>query len=110
MVIKNSDSFPQISVIMSVYNACEYLVEAIESILNQSFKAFEFIIINDGSTDRSLEILTNYAAQDSRIRLFTRENKGRVNSLNEALLFKTMALLFQPQRHKAHKERTKKKN
>ncbi|WP_330110241.1 glycosyltransferase [Methylophaga thalassica] len=74
-----------ISVLMSVYNTEKYLVEAIESILNQSFNNFEFIIINDGSTDRSEDILRYYERKDKRIKLISRENRGLVLSLNEAL-------------------------
>lgn len=76
---------PAISVVMPVYNAERYIAEAVESILNQTFTDFEFIIINDGSTDRSLEILQCYARQDSRIRLISRENRGLVKTLNEGL-------------------------
>ena len=63
---------PLISVILPVYNAEKYLSEAIDSILNQTFTDFEFIIINDGSTDNSSSILQSYQTQDSRIRLFSR--------------------------------------
>lgn len=76
---------PALSVLMPVYNAERYIAEAIESILNQTFINFEFIIINDGSTDRSLEILQRYARQDSRIRLINRENQGLVKTLNEGV-------------------------
>lgn len=76
---------PTLSVLMPVYNAQRYLAEAIESILHQSFSDFEFLIINDGSTDRSLKILQRYAAQDSRIRLVSRPNTGLVVALNEML-------------------------
>ncbi len=74
-----------ISVIMSVYNAELYLSDAIESTLNQSYENFEFIIINDGSTDDSLKILKKYALKDSRIKIINRSNKGLVYSLNEAI-------------------------
>ena len=74
-----------ISVVMSVYNAEKYLKESIESILNQTFKNFEFIIINDGSTDRSLEIIENYAKKDDRIVVISRENRGLITSLNEGI-------------------------
>jgi glycosyltransferase involved in cell wall biosynthesis len=74
-----------ISVLMPVYNAERYIAVAVESILNQSFTDFEFIIINDGSTDRSLDILQQYAQKDKRIRLISRENKGLVKTLNEGL-------------------------
>ncbi len=74
-----------ISVIMSVYNAEKYLDEAIQSILDQTYQDFEFIIINDGSTDKSLEIMEKYKNQDDRIVLMTRKNKGLVASLNEGI-------------------------
>lgn len=76
---------PAISVLMPVYNAERYVAGAVESILKQTFTDFEFIIINDGSTDRSLEILQRYAQQDNRIRLISRENHGLVKTLNEGL-------------------------
>lgn len=74
-----------VSVIMSVYNAEKYLEEAIVSILNQTYKNFEFIIINDGSTDNSLSIIEQYQKQDKRIFLINRNNKGLVVSLNEGI-------------------------
>lgn len=73
---------PLISVIMSVYNDEKYLKDAVESILGQSFKDFEFIIINDGSTDSSLNILKEYEEKDKRIVLIDQENKGLTKSLN----------------------------
>lgn len=73
---------PQVSVIMPVYNAERYLSDAVESILGQTFTDFEFLIVNDGSKDRSPEILDRYAKQDSRIRLWHRENSGYVSALN----------------------------
>lgn len=59
----------KITVLMSVYNDEKYLKSSIESILNQSFREFEFLIFDDASTDRSREILENYARQDARIKL-----------------------------------------
>ncbi|MBL1457687.1 MAG: glycosyltransferase [Methylophaga sp.] len=76
---------PKLSVIMPVYNGARYLKEAIESVLNQSFRDFEFIILDDGSNDNSLQIIKSYAGIDSRIRYFTRENRGIVDTLNECL-------------------------
>ena len=73
---------PLISVVMAVYNSASYLEEAIESILNQDFTDFEFIIINDGSTDESEEILKQYAKYDNRIKLYSQENQGLPASLN----------------------------
>jgi glycosyltransferase involved in cell wall biosynthesis len=71
---------------MSAYNAEKYISEAIESILNQSFKDFEFIIINDCSKDNSLEIIKGYAKEDNRIRLVNnKENLGLTKSLNKGI-------------------------
>ena len=75
---------PKLSVIMSVYNQEDYLRESIDSILNQTFKDFEFLIINDGSTDSSLRIIESY--RDHRIRIINNEvNRGLVHSLNLGL-------------------------
>ncbi len=76
---------PIVSILMSVYNAAPYLEKAVTSILNQSFSDFEFLIINDGSTDQSLKIIEHYQRIDSRIRLTSRENKGISASYNELL-------------------------
>jgi glycosyltransferase involved in cell wall biosynthesis len=61
---------------MPAYNAEKYLAEAIESILNQTFQEFEFIIVNDGSTDNTLAIIQHYAAQDRRIRVLQTDHVG----------------------------------
>jgi glycosyltransferase involved in cell wall biosynthesis len=76
---------PEISVLMSVYNGEAFLNKAIDSILTQSFTDFEFIIINDGSTDGSSAILKNYARQDSRIILIEQSNQGLIAALNTGL-------------------------
>lgn len=77
---------PQVSVLMSVYDGQRYLKEAVESILSQSFRDFEFIIVNDGSTDRTLEILEHYGQKDGRIRIINNEtNIGLTRSLNKAI-------------------------
>ncbi len=70
---------------MSVYNSEKYLEEAIDSILNQTYSNIEFIIINDGSTDKSLKIIQEYMLKDKRIVLISRENKGLPYSLNEGI-------------------------
>lgn len=75
---------PKITVLMPVYNGEKYLCEAIESILSQTFCDFEFLIIDDGSTDRSVEIIKSYS--DSRIRLV--HNGGNIRliaTLNKGL-------------------------
>lgn len=76
---------PRVSVVMSVYNGRSFIHEAVKSVLAQTFSDFEFIIIDDGSTDGSTEILRQYAKQDIRIRLFIQENVGLTESLNRGL-------------------------
>lgn len=76
----------KVSVILSVYNGERYLKEAIESILNQSFKEIEIILVNDGSTDSSLDILKEYEKKDNRITIINNEeNIGLGSSRNKAL-------------------------
>jgi len=77
-------SFPKTTVLMPVYNSEKFLREAVESILNQTFSDFEFLVINDGSTDKSVEIIESY--NDSRIRLVHNEqNLGLIATLNKGL-------------------------
>lgn len=76
---------PVISVIMPVYNTLRYLNESVESILAQSFREFEFLIFDDGSTDGSRERLQEYADRDARIQLFEREHGGLTRLLNEGI-------------------------
>ena len=66
--MKQSNS-PKVSVLMSAYNCAEYLGEAIESILNQTFNDYEFIIINNASPDNCIDIIRHYAKLDTRIRV-----------------------------------------
>jgi glycosyltransferase involved in cell wall biosynthesis len=75
---------PMITVLMSVYNGEKFLKEAMDSILTQTFTNFEFLIINDGSTDNSMEIIESY--NDSRIRLINNEkNLKLIASLNKGI-------------------------
>lgn len=74
-----------VSVIMSAYNTEMYLAEAIESVLEQTYRDFELIIINDGSTDKTLEIIQDYQAKDDRIKLISHDNIGLAASLNKGL-------------------------
>lgn len=73
---------PAVSVLMSVFNGEAFLRESVESILNQKYRDFEFIITDDGSEDSSLEILREYAVSDKRIRLVSQKNMGLTKSLN----------------------------
>ncbi len=72
----------RLSIIMTVYNAAPFLRQSIGSILAQSYEDFEFVIIDDGSTDASIEIIREF--RDSRIRYLRSEHRGRVASLNKA--------------------------
>lgn len=74
---------PELSVIMSVFNGQRFLKQAIDSVLSQTYKDFEFIIVDDGSTDNSADIIRGY--NDSRIRLIQQTNHGLVASLNTAI-------------------------
>jgi glycosyltransferase involved in cell wall biosynthesis len=70
---------------MPVYNGERYLASAIDSILAQTFTDFEFIIIDDGSTDGSTRLLQDYARRDQRIRLIVQPNAGLTKSLNRGI-------------------------
>ncbi|WP_340481002.1 glycosyltransferase [Vibrio anguillarum] len=74
---------PLVSVIISAYNAEKYISEALKSLINQSYDNIEIIIINDGSTDKTLDIINSH--KDLRTRVISRPNKGLVYSLNEAI-------------------------
>ena len=79
-------SQPKISVVMPVYNGQCYLCEAVDSILNQTFSDFEFIIIDDGSTDGTWNILEKYSKQDQRIQIYRNAtNLGITKTLNRGL-------------------------
>lgn len=73
---------PKISVLMPVFNGRTYLRAALDSILSQTERRFEFVIVDDGSTDGSREILQDRAGRDARIRLFLRDHEGLVPALN----------------------------
>lgn len=76
---------PMVSVVMPVFNAEKYLDEAIQSIREQSYENFELIAIDDGSTDKSLEILARHRDSDSRVRIISRANTGIVGALNDGI-------------------------
>lgn len=74
-----------ISVIIPVYQAEEYLMRCISSVLNQTYKSLEILLIDDGSTDKSLHICRELAEMDSRIRVFHQENAGVAVARNRGL-------------------------
>ena len=75
----------EISVVIPAYNAIEYLDEAINSIINQSFRDLEIICVDDGSTDNTLEVLQSYASRDSRIQVYHQENQGPGGATNTGI-------------------------
>jgi len=76
---------PVVSVLMTVYNGEKYIVEAVDSILNQTYTDLEFIVIDDGSTDNTANILRDLAANDPRLKVYTEKNRGIARSMNHAL-------------------------
>jgi len=76
---------PSASIVLPVHNASSHIGSAIDSILNQTYQDFELILIDDGSTDQSLFVMEKYQKCDRRIRIYSRENKGLIYSLNEGI-------------------------
>ncbi|GMN90260.1 glycosyltransferase family 2 protein [Francisella sciaenopsi] len=79
------DKLALISVIIPVYNVQDYLVRCLESVINQTYKSLEIILVNDGSTDNSLEICQQYINKDSRIILINKKNGGLSSARNAGL-------------------------
>lgn len=71
---------PKVSIVIPIYNAEKYIAEAIEGLLNQTFKDFELILVNDCSTDNTSEILKEYAQRDKRIKIINNEKNLRVSA------------------------------
>ena len=77
---------PKVSVIVPVYNVEKYLERCVNSLKNQTLKEIEIILVDDNSTDSSLEICNKMAAEDSRIKVIHKENEGAGKARNAALL------------------------
>lgn len=73
---------PKVSIIVPVYNVEKYLHRCVDSILLQTFTDFELLLIDDGSTDKSVDICDKYALKDSRIRVFHKKNGGVSSARN----------------------------
>lgn len=79
---------PKISVVMPIYNTEEYLNESISAVLDQTFRDFELILVNDGSTDNSLKIMEDFARKDKRIKIVNLpKNGGAGNARNEGIRY-----------------------
>ena len=76
---------PQVSVITTIYNGAAFIDRAVSSVLNQTFANFEYIIVNDGSTDNTLELLNELATKDPRIQVISLSRVGRIDALNTAV-------------------------
>ena len=82
---KNKFIKPELSILLPVFNAEKYLDASIRSVLNQSFKNFELILIDDGSTDSSLRIIRQYAETDDRVVVIEQKNTGLSSALNAGI-------------------------
>lgn len=79
----------KVSIITPCYNGAHFIAETIESVLAQDYKDWEMIIVNDGSTDDSAQIISEYAAADPRITLVNQENGGSANARNHGIRLAT---------------------
>ena len=93
----------KISVIVPVYNAEKYLVQCLNSIINQTFKDIEIICINDGSTDNSLKILKEFSEKDSRIKIINQKNSGVSIARNKGIDTASGDYIFFVDLHKIQK-------
>lgn len=80
-----NDKSPLISIIVPIYNTAKYLPKCLDSIITQTYKNLEIILINDGSTDNSGEIIKKYTKKDKRIKTINQENQGQSNARNNGL-------------------------
>lgn len=84
----------EVSVVMPCYNGALYLKEAIGSVLNQSFKELELIVVNDGSTDDSLQIVEHYCKIDKRVKVINQTNQGQSAARNSGMAIATGKYLY----------------
>lgn len=77
---------PKISILVAVYNTAAYLPQCLDSLLSQTLKDIEVLCVDDASTDKSLEILHQYAEKDERVKVFAlKENRGQAHARNVGL-------------------------
>ena len=84
----------KVSVAINNYNYSQYIIECVESVLNQTYKDFEIIIVDDGSTDNSLELLYSHYANNQNIKIITKHNGGQLSAFNETVKHITGEVVF----------------
>lgn len=82
--MQDNNSF-KISVIVTTYNTSDYLADCIDSVINNTYKNLEIILVDDASTDNSLEICRRYEAKDSRIKVISQKNSGVSSARNTGI-------------------------
>ena len=80
------------SIIIPLYNKADYIAETLKSVLNQTYCDYEVIVVNDSSTDNSLEVASSF--QDERIHIYTKENEGVSAARNYGIMLNMIILLF----------------
>lgn len=90
----NQENLPVVSIIIPIYNMEKFLGETIESVLASSYHAFEIVLMDDGSSDSSLDIAKSYAEKDNRIKVFTQQNSGVCKARNNAINLASGDLIF----------------
>lgn len=83
--MKDTNILPLFYIIIPCYNSERFLENAIDSVINQTYHNWKLILVNDGSTDRTLEMLHDYSVKDSRIKVYSKENGGYATAINYAL-------------------------
>ncbi|AUI46343.1 glycosyltransferase [Bacteroides fragilis] len=92
--MEQPNGHPKVSVIIPVYNTCNYVQEALESICRQTLTDLEIIVIDDGSTDGSREVIDKIAATDIRIRVYGQTNQGQSITRNNGMLYATGKYIY----------------
>jgi len=83
-----------VSIIIPIYNVEKYLRESLERVVNQTYKNLEIILLNDGSTDSSLDICNDYKAQDNRIKVIDKVNTGQGDTRNKGIEMATGKYIY----------------